>query len=441
MNLPPPRICERAKKLFAQMGSSGRDAEVAGEMLKHLIKEHGLTWNDLPRILAADTDSTGTAEDAATGDAGPAATQPAADDIPDILGLVLVLLEEHASATAEERLAIALWILHCWVFDQFVITPRLALLSPVRGCGKTTLLALIELLIPEGNRTDNTTAAAIYYNLDRRPRTVLLVDEADGLDLWRDNVLRSVFNSGHRRGGSIDRFVGGEPRRYRTFAPLAIAAIGMLPLPLLHRSVVISMQRSSAQLRRLDEASQVFNLAREAIRKWSATVQLARDPEMPSALRNRAVDNWRILISIADSLGYGEDARAAAVALSADRPDEDAGVVLLTDIRTIFQARNVDRIGSAALIEALVELGDDRWAEFRGVNDDRPPRKLTQPQLAELLRPFGIGSRTIWPLGRRPGDKSSRGYLQSQFAPAWRAYCSTADTPTQPSEIMSLSGP
>ena len=440
MNLPPPKICQLACKLFAQMGSSGKDADVAREKLRQLLEEHGLTWNDLPRILSADTDGTGIAEDAGTGDTASPADQPTADDIPDILGLVLALLEEHASTTAEQRLAIALWILHCWVFNQFVITPRLALLSPVRGCGKTTLLALIELLIPEGNRTDNTTAAAIYYDLVRRPRIVLLIDEADGLDLCRDNVLRSVFNSGHRRGGSINRFVGGEPRRYRTFAPLAIAAIGTLPPPLLHRSIVISMQRSSTQLRRLDEASHVFNLARQGIRKWSARVQLSPDPEMPPALRNRAADNWRVLISIADSLGYGEDARAAAVALSADRPDEDAGVVLLTDIRTIFQARKVDRIGSAALIEALVELGDGRWAEFRGVNDDRPLRKLTQPQLAQLLRPFGIGSRTIWPLQRRPSDKSSRGYLQSQFELAWRAYCVTPDTPTQPSKIMSLSG-
>jgi hypothetical protein len=436
MKLPPPEICLRAKKLFAQMGSSGKDAEVAREMLNRLIEEHGLTWNDLPTILAA-----GTVDDAENGDASPTATRPTVDDIPDILGLVLALLEEHTSTKPEERLAIALWILHCWVFAEFVITPRLALLSPVKGCGKTTLLSLIELLIPEGNRTDNTTAAAIYYDLDHRPRTVLLVDEADGLDLYRDNVLRSVFNSGHRRGGSINRFVGGEPRRYRTFAPLAIAAIGMLPLPLLHRSVVISMQRSSAQLRRLDETSHVFNLARQGIQKWSTNIQLAQDPEMPPALRNRAADNWRVLISIADSLGCGEEARAAAVALGADRPDEDAGVVLLTDIRTIFEARKVDRIASAALIEALVELGDGRWSEFCGVNDDRPPRKLTQPQLAQLLRPFGIGSRTIWPLQRRPGDKSSRGYLRSQFEPAWRAYCFTADTPTQPSKIMALSGP
>jgi hypothetical protein len=182
MNLPPPKICQLASKLFAQMGSSGKDADVARDKLRQLLEEHGLTWNDLPRILAADIDLAGI-DDAENGDAGPAATQPTPDDIPDILGLVLALLEEHASTTPEQRLAIALWILHCWVFDQFVITPRLALLSPVRGCGKTTLLALIELLIPEGGRTDNTTAAAIYYTLDQRPR----------LFCWSTRQTASIF--------------------------------------------------------------------------------------------------------------------------------------------------------------------------------------------------------------------------------------------------------
>lgn len=38
-----------------------------------------------------------------------------------------------------------LWILHGYVFDRFPITPRLALLSPIRACGKTTLLVLIDL--------------------------------------------------------------------------------------------------------------------------------------------------------------------------------------------------------------------------------------------------------------------------------------------------------
>jgi hypothetical protein len=108
----------------------------------------------------------------------------------------------------------------------------------------------------------------------------------------------------------VSRFVGGWSRRYPTFAPLAIAAIGLLPLPLLHRSIVINMQRSAAQLRRLDEAN-AFAWTRKAIRDWAAKVQLIPDPEMPSSLRNRAADNWRSLLSIADSFGYGEAARDA----------------------------------------------------------------------------------------------------------------------------------
>jgi hypothetical protein len=122
---------------------------------------------------------------------------------------------------------------------DFCIRQGWALISPVRGCGKTTLLILLEVLVAEGNRTDNITAAAIYYHLDRRPRTTLLVDEGDNLNLFDNATLRSLFNSGHRRGGAFGRFAGGWSRRFSTFAPLAIAAIGMRPLPLMRRAVVI----------------------------------------------------------------------------------------------------------------------------------------------------------------------------------------------------------
>jgi hypothetical protein len=146
------------------MGSSNKDAEVARDKLNQTLAELGLSWNDLPKILVADIDATPDASEAGT---APAAAPTEADIPKDMLGLILRLIEEHVGTTAEERLAIALWIFHCWVFDRFTVTPRLALLSPVRGCGKTVALSLIELLIPDGNRTDNTTAAPIYHVLDR----------------------------------------------------------------------------------------------------------------------------------------------------------------------------------------------------------------------------------------------------------------------------------
>jgi hypothetical protein len=440
MTLPSPKVCRRIRQLFRLMGSSNpNEAANAHDKLLKLLAKHGLNWIDIPACVAA-ADADDEAGSGRTPNPGTPQSRTAGPKV-NVLDLVLRLLELHVAVTPEERMATALWILHSYIFDRFTITPRLALLSPVRGCGKTTLLVLLDLLVANPYRTDNVTAAAIYHLLDRFPHT-LLVDEADNLGLLNNNVLRSVFNSGHRRGGAISRFVGGVSRKFPTFAPLAVAAIGMLPLPLLHRAVVVNMQRAGGPaLKPLEELSPYFPAARDEIQKWAATCSLARDPEMPPSLHNRAADNWRVLLSIADDLGHGEDARAAAVALSADRPDEDPGEVLLADIRTIFLARGIDRIASAALVEALLVLDDGMWADWRGPHDNRSPRKLNQSDLAGVLRPFGIRPRTIWPVPRPPGAKSFRGYLREWFEAAWAAYCSAADTATHTSKIINLPRP
>jgi hypothetical protein len=151
------------------------------------------------------------------------------------------------------------------------------------------------------------------------------------------------------------------------FAPLAVSAIGMLPLPLMHRAVVINMQRpakADTPLQELDERDPMFAAAHAEIQKWAATCAL-REPEMPPELRNRAADNWRVLLAIADDLGHGAAARAAAVALGTSRLDEDPGIVLLNDTRSVFDALGVDRITSAALVEVLLGL-DSLWHDWRG---------------------------------------------------------------------------
>lgn len=218
MTLPPSKVCRRICQLHALIGSSiANEAATALGKLTELLAKHGLTWNDLPTIFSA------VLNDNHLSSSNNAGSQ-AATDAPtvNVLDLVLHLLELHIAITAEERMAVALWILHTYLFDRFPITPRLALLSPVRGCGKTTLLVLLELLVASGFRTDNATAAAIYHHLDHKPHITLLVEEGDNLDLFGNGVLRAVFNAGYRRGGSIDRFVGGWPRKFHVFAPLAI---------------------------------------------------------------------------------------------------------------------------------------------------------------------------------------------------------------------------
>src|SRR5262249_41163243 len=143
-------------------------------------------------------------------------------------------------------LAIAIWIIHTHVFGRFQFSPRLVLEGPVRGCGKTTALSILELLCANPVKLDHVTDASLFRLADQG-HTVLL-DEVDNQGLSTNSALRSVMNSGHRRGGKICRHIGGQQVEFSTYAPLALGVIGKLPLPLLHRSIVIHMQRSPYDL-------------------------------------------------------------------------------------------------------------------------------------------------------------------------------------------------
>jgi hypothetical protein len=72
--------------------------------------------------------------------------------------------------------------------------------------------------------------------------------------------------------------------------------------------------------------------------------------------------------------------------LSADRPDEDAGTILLDDIHAVFTKLGIDRIASEDLAKELLALNDFR-ADWR---DERPGRKLTQGDVAAPARPRGV---------------------------------------------------
>ena len=199
------------------------------------------------------------------------------------------------------------------------------------------------------------------------------------------------------------------------------------------RSIAIKMHRSPKQLKPFDDTDRAFIIVREAIGKWAARCNLNRNPEMPAGFRGRTADNWRCLVAIADDLGFGEAARAAAVVLSSDRQYENQHITLLTDIRTVFDRYNKDRLRTKAeLIPALVGLEDNPWGEWTGLDGTAGPHTLTQGDIGRLLRPFAIRSKTLWPPGRGPGTKSESGYSRQQFEAAWASYCEPSATPPQP---------
>jgi hypothetical protein len=108
---------------------------------------------------------------------------------------------------------------------------------------------------------------------------------------------------------------------------------------------------------------------------------------VPAPLRDRQADNWRPLIAIADAFGadWATRAREAAVFFASQHQDEDAAVVLLRDIRDIFDCRAVDRLASETIVDHLNGTDDALWSEWRGVQNNQQPHKLSQGELAKLL--------------------------------------------------------
>lgn len=435
------------------MGSSNAsERETARQKIDELLTKHRKTWNDLQELLQGGSDTTGweaawddtRGAEQQAGDAINAGLPAAAlKEPPNVLELVHFILEEYIDMKPHEHVAAALWVLHTHVFDRFTISPRLAFTSPVRGCGKTTALAVIEQLASRPERMDNATPAVIYHLIDRLQGT-LLVDEADNLGLSVNGILRAVLNSGHRKGGSIRRVIKGAPKKFSTFAPMAIAAIGSLPLPLMQRSIIVHMEKTAnGSIKRFDtgdrETMQRINIVYGFVTKWARSKPaLDLNPDLPRDLKNRTADNWRTLIGIADCFGpaWAKMARETAVTFAHAYHDEDTGVILLSDIRDIFNRTAADRMASIDLITALLDIEESGWSEYRGTQDDRQPRKLTQGEMAQLLRPFGIRPRSVWPIEKRRKTSGSRkGYYRSQFEQAWTRYCEPAGTAAQTGKV------
>jgi hypothetical protein len=305
------------------------------------------------------------------------------------------------------------------------------------------VLDVLELLTRDPLKYDHITTAGIYHAIDDE-RPTLLLDEVDNLELGTQAQLRALLNSGHKRGGK-KRIAG---REFLTFAPVAFGAIGALPGPLMQRSIVIHMERASRQvgLRRLDQESPErladLRTVHCHLSAWARQAKLDRNPPMPSGLHNRRADNWRVLLAIADACDRGALAREAALALSREHQDEDAVVELLADIRKIFDLLGVNRLPGKRLVAELCELEEAMWSAWRGARSDQQAHRLSQAELAVLLRRFRIFPKSVWPVGPRVGAKSGKGYHRDQFLQAWRAYCSDDGdgTPAQDSNIRLVTG-
>jgi len=350
---------------------------------------------------------------------------------------------------------LALWTLHTYLMDIWAITPRLAIVSPQKRCGKTTLVECIAALACIAMAAANITAAALFRTIEAW-RPTMLVDEADTF-LANSEELRGIVNAGYRRMTAyVVRSVpvddGWEPRKFSCFSAVAIALIGALPSTLADRSIHVRLRRKAPHetvaRMRLDKIEAETRPFRRRCLRWAKDHQEAlkeSDPQMPDFLHDRAQDNWRSLCAIAEAVGgdWPARVRTAMNALAGTELDEETvSMLLLADIRQIFDAHpTATHLLSATILEALHALEERPWWEW---GKQRKP--LTSLQLANLLRPYEIFSKSV-----RTSDKAAsgtKGYERKDFEETWLRYifssslpgATLSGTPAQPSNGAGQNG-
>jgi len=110
----------------------------------------------------------------------------------DELGKLLpryVVLPKHAAET------LALWIVHTYCFQFRDVSTYLGIESPVKRCGKTTLLGVLGKLVNRPVVASNISPSAFFRVIEEMKPT-LLIDEADTF-LDGNDELRGILNAGY----------------------------------------------------------------------------------------------------------------------------------------------------------------------------------------------------------------------------------------------------
>ena len=298
---------------------------------------------------------------------------------------------------------IACYVAFCYVFELWPIRTLLAISSPVKQCGKTTLLDLIAMLIPRAYETGGITAAALFRMIEAH-RPILLLDECDqwlhgaGAKSEKAGELIACINQGWRIGGEVARCVGDEhePRGFRVDTLKILSGIGDFPDTVADRAVILTLERKPADLRLISVRADrpVGAETRAQLTRWAGDcgdMFAGHDPDM-GQWTNRAADNWRPLFAVADMAG-GEwpaciraaaDAvtgRAAARATSAEHK-----TLLLLDCRRVFDEAGCLFLASKMFDSALHTMEDRPWGDWRG-------KPLSAQRRGQWLTGFGIPGR------------------------------------------------
>lgn len=343
-------------------------------------------------------------------------------DLSLLLDDMVAYLGRYIATGDENLMAMALWALHVFVHDAAPNSALLWLSSPVKRCGKTTALKAVSRLVPKPIITSNISVAGML-DLIESDKPTFLIDEMEHA-LKATSQLHGILNLGHAKDGFMIR----KGMRRSTWAPKVIALIGELPDTLADRSIRIALRRRlpTEQVERFksSDAAEAADLQARC-RAWATDLVLKAledaDPPIPTELSDRAQDNWRPLIAIADTAGgaWPEKARKAAVAVSGQQEIEmpSPSILILQAARDLLAAKEsspnvvVTHISSRELAEEAAAVGASNG-----------PIEGRMIRIARILAGLGVHRTTY-----RDGGKTAKGFPREALMDAFKRFLTGED--------------
>ncbi len=367
-----------------------------------------------------------------------------------------VILSDHAAA------ALAVWVLHTYTFELRDTVAYVAIESPEKRCGKTTLLSVLAAMAAKPLIASNITVGALFRSVHTCMPT-LFIDEADTF-MAGNSTMRGIINSGNTRrtayvlrlsssklnkvGRAYSRAVSESQRstlssqlseisqpstnnsqlpesvdsglkKYSCWCPKVIAMIGEVPDTIADRSIVVKMARkltseTCAPLSELDITDIKSKCARFAL---DMAQFIGQSPKIRGdGLNDRAADTFDPLFVIARLAGpdWETKLRTAATALSATADIENSGTGLILDIIDILTENGYEKIFTRDLLPLLRDGGLKSQV--------LKPGNVNEYQISKILRHYGIKPDSV-----RIGKEVKQGYLAADFRDALHRYVSRSD--------------
>ena len=395
---------------------------------------------------------------------------PGQVDIDALLNEIEAVIKRHVVLPDHAEAALAVWVLHTYTFELRDTVAYVAIESPEKRCGKTTLLSVLAAMAHKPLIASNVTVGALFRAIDMC-RPALFIDEADTF-LAGNTTMRGIINSGNtcrtafvlrlsksrwKTASSASAVFGvatatatgsgsgpailpvplAEPvetglKKYSCWCPKVIAMIGRVPDTIADRSIVVHMARklveeTCAQLAELDPAEIRSKCARFALEAGPA---IARAPKVRAeGLNDRAADTFDPLSVIARLAGgeWEQKLPAAALALASSTASHtpNSGAELLLDVMSVFIEYGREKIFSrdlAIILQRGANGATSLTQNYSGLNEHR---------VAQWLRPYGVKPRTF-----RLGQEVNKGYAMEDLREALLRYVPKPEVQARLEEMM-----